>query len=167
VPKLEAGRIGFVRQHALPAEQKLVGQIAQQPVQDECRQSQQRRPVQGARQLPRKGRVCHRLRRGRIHGAGELGIDHDMRDQPDEIIALDPRHPLRAAADRSAEAELEWHQQVGEHAAVGAEHEADAQAHHAGPLPLRFSRSPLPGLAQAMAEATLAAVELGQRLVSP
>src|SRR5882757_11252014 len=33
VPKLEAGRISLVRQYALPAEQKLVGEVAQQPMQ--------------------------------------------------------------------------------------------------------------------------------------
>ena len=49
----------------------------------------------------------------RVDGAGQLRVGDDVRDQADEIVALDPRHPLPAAADRAAEAELERRQQVG------------------------------------------------------
>ena len=50
-----------------------------------------------------------------------------MGDQADQIVALDPGHPLLAGADRSAEAELERRQHPREEAAFGAEHQADAQ----------------------------------------
>jgi hypothetical protein len=88
-------------------------------------------------------------------------------DQPDEIVALDPRDPLLAAADGSAQAELERRKQIAKHFGLGAKHDSDAQSDDAHSELFSFLRSAFPGLANAMAEATLAAVKLGQRLVVP
>ena len=109
----------------------------------------------------------HRRRRGRIDRAGQRRRRDDVSDQPHEIVALDPGHPLPAAADRTAKAELERHQVLAQHAALDAEHEADAQPHDANAQALRLPGFALPGVADAMGEAALAAVEFGQRLVLP
>ena len=52
-----------------------------------------------------------------------------------------------------------------QHAALGAEHQADAQPHDPDAEPLGLYRRALPVVAEAEAEATLAAVEFGQHLV--
>src|SRR5260370_19594088 len=136
-------------------------------MQQRCRHSQQRWAMQGASECLRKRCIPHRRRRRPVHCAVELWGRNDVRDQPDEIVALDPRHPLFTAADRAAEAELERSKQIAEHPALSAKYESDAQPDDANPELFGFSRRAFPGLADAMAEAALAAVELRQRLISP
>jgi len=67
-----------------------------------------------------------------------------VRDQPHQVVALDPGHPLPARSDRSTEAELERRQQPAQHAAVDAEHQADAQAHARVPCRPAFLGGTLP-----------------------
>src|SRR5437868_6243869 len=90
-----------------------------------------------------------------------------MRDQTNEIVALDPRHPLQARAERAAETEFERRQQPREEAAVAPNHKPDAQS--ADPHAMRFgsSRRLLPGLAEIVAEAAMRLGGFGQRLILP
>ena len=167
IAEREAGHLRLVGQHALAADQELVGEIAGETAQQRRRDRDQCRAAQRARELPREDAVVDRHRRGRIHRAGEPRRRNDMGDQAHEIVALDPRHPLAAMADAAAEPEFERRQQPGEQAAVGAEHRADAQTHGAYAMTLGRHRGALPGLAEPVREAGLAAVELGQHLVLP
>ncbi len=136
-------------------------------MQDRCRHPEQCRPSQCAAQRTREVGVRHRRRRRRVHRAGQRRRGDDMRDQPHEIVALDPGHPLPAAADRTAETELKRKQKLAQHPAVGAENQTNAQPHHPHAQALRLLRLALPGLADAMRETALAAVEFGQRFVLP
>ena len=88
-----------------------------------------------------------------------------MRDQPHHVVQRDPGHPLPAGADRAAEPVLELRQQPRQHAAFGAEHEADAQPHHAHAEPLGLHRGALPVGADALSERGPPARRLGQALV--
>ena len=73
----------------------------------------ERRPMQRTRRARRANPRC-----APASGAVALtapvsdGVAIDVRDQPHEVVALDPGHPLPAAADRPAEAELERRQQA-------------------------------------------------------
>src|SRR5215510_270341 len=123
--------------------------------------------MQGAPERLRESRIPHRRRRRPIYSSAQLRRRYDVRDQPDEIITLDPGDPLLAAADGSAEAKLERRKQIAEHPGFGAKHESDAQPDDAHSELFGFSRRAFPRLADAMTEAALAAVELRQRLVLP
>jgi hypothetical protein len=70
-------------------------------------------------------RIPYRNRRRPIYCTIELGGRNDVRDQPDEIVTLDPRDPLLTAADGSAEAKFEWRKQIAEHSGFGAKHDSD------------------------------------------
>src|SRR5262245_18757888 len=129
--------------------------------------SQQRRTIQGAPERLCEGRVPHRRRCGAIYSAAELRARNDARDQADAVVTLDPRHPLLTAADRAAEAELERRKQIAEHPGLSAKHETDAQPDDAHSELLSLPRRAFPGVANAVAEAALAAVKLRQRLVAP
>src|SRR5262249_56194063 len=67
----------------------------------------------------------------------------------------------------AAEAERERQDEAREHAAAGAEHQPDAQPHDPRAEPLGAPGRALPGVADAVREAALAAVELGELLVLP
>ena len=136
-------------------------------MQDRRRHPEQRRPPQRRTERTRELGVGDRRRRGRVHRSGQRRRRDNVGDQAHQVVALDPRHPLPAAADRAAEAEFERDEELAEHPALGAEHQADAQPHHPHAQALRLPRFALPGFAEAMREATLAAVELGERLVLP
>src|SRR5262249_39117019 len=112
-------------------------------------------------------RIPYRDRRRPIYRTVELGGRNDVRDQPDEIVTLDPRDPLRTAADGSAEAKFEWRKQIAEHSGFGAKHDSDPQPNDAHSEFFSFSRRAFACLAHAVPEAALAAVELGQRFVVP
>ena len=101
-------------------------------------------------------RVGDRHRRGRIDGAGELRRASRVRDQPHQIVALDPRHPLPARAERPAEAELERRQQARDEAALGAQHQTNTQADEAHAMRGGGMGGLLPGLADTVGEAVLA-----------
>src|SRR5262249_29546068 len=123
--------------------------------------------MQGAPERLRESRILHWRRRRPIYGSAQLRRRDDVRDQPDEVVTLDPGDPLLAAADGSAEAKLERHKQMAEHPGFGAKHDSDAQPDDSHAELFSFPRRAFPGLANAMAEAALAAVELRLRLVPP
>src|SRR6185369_5983988 len=123
--------------------------------------------MQRAGELGRKLRVRHRRWRSRIDGAGKPRRRDRMRNQANEIVALNPAHPLPARADRAAKTKLEGQQEPRQHAALSAKHQPDAQPHNARAEPLRTLRGALPGLADPMTEAALAAVELGELFILP
>src|SRR5262249_59409012 len=70
-------------------------------------------------------------------------------------------------SDRAAEPERERQHETRKHAAVGAEHEPDAEPHDPRAEPLGAPGRALPGVADAVREAALSAVELGELLVLP
>src|SRR5215471_7721670 len=164
---LEAAGLGFVRQHALSSQQQFVSKLASEPMQHRRGYSQQRRAMQGAPERLCEGRIPHRRRCRPIYSAAELRARNDVRDQPDEVVTLDPRHPLLTAADRTAEAELERRKQIAEHPGLSAKHETDAQPDDAHSELLSLLRRAFPGVANAVAEAALTAVKLRERLVAP
>src|SRR6516165_6071384 len=124
--------------------------------------SQQRWAMQGAPERLCEGRIAHRCRRRPIYSAAELRARNDVRDQPDEVVTLDPGHPLLTAADRTTEAELERREQIAEHPGLSAKHESDAQPDDAHSELLSPHRCAFPGVANAVAKAALAAVKLRQ-----
>ncbi len=156
---------GLVGQHPLTAEQQLVGKIAAQPVQDAGRHRQNGRATQRAAELCGEDGIPHRFRRGGVDGAGQFRRCDRVRNQPHQIVALNPRHPLPAAADAAADAELEWREHARKQPALGAEHQADAQANRANAEPFGPLCGALDQVAGAMRERTLAAVELRQLFV--
>jgi len=62
--------------------------------------------MQRAGELGRKLRVRHRRWRSRIDGAGKPRRRDRMRNQANEIVALNPAHPLPARANRATKTEL-------------------------------------------------------------
>jgi len=115
---------------ALAAEQKLFGKTAKQP--PAAAQESPGMPGGAAHGRVSRAKVAlrTRLRRRGIHRTLQRRITNRMRDQPDEIVALDPRHPLLSRPERPAKPEFDG-AAYGQHAALGAEHETDAQAHDA------------------------------------
>src|SRR5215469_539995 len=154
-------------QNLLSAQQQLVGEVARERAQEGSGKSQSRRPAKRPAERLREGLVAYRLGGGGVDGPGELGADDGVSDQAHQIVALDPGHPLRAGAERCAEPAAEARQQAAQQAAFGRERQADPQPDHTDAVALRAARRLLPGLADAVGEAVLAAVELGQRLVLP
>src|SRR5262249_58302274 len=143
------------------------GSRAGEPMQHRGGHCQQRRAMQGAPERLCEGGVPDRRRWGPIYRAAELRARNNVRNQPDEVVTLDPRHPLLTAADRAAKAELERRKQIAEHPGLGAKHESDAQSDDAHSELLSPLRGAFPGVANAVAEAALAAVKLRERLVAP
>src|SRR5262249_31408205 len=86
--------------------------------------------------------------------AAELRARNDVHDQPDEVVTLDPRHPLLTAADRTAETELERRKQIAEHPGLSAKHETDAQPDDAHSELFSFPRRAFPGVANAVSDSS-------------
>src|SRR5262249_13329838 len=107
--------------------------------------SQQRWAMQGAPERLCEGRIPHRRRP--TYSAAEVWARTNVRVQPDEVVTLDPRHPLLTAADRAAKAELERRKQIAEHPGLGAKHESDAQPDDAHSELLSLLRRAFPGVA--------------------
>src|SRR5205814_2099290 len=82
------------------------------------------------------------------HAAPARGVEEDAGD----VVAVDPRHPLLAAAEAAAHAHAERLLHAGERAAGLAEHHPDAHDHHAHPERLGAHRLPLPVAAHACEE---------------
>ena len=103
-----------------------------------------------------------------LTGPGDFRPRDHMGDQADEIVALDPRHPLPARAERAAEAEFERRQHPRDEAALGAEHEADAQAAPPSPRALRPRRAAFSQASQSSwLKQACDLAEFGQRLILP
>ena len=153
MPEHEAVAERLVRQHALAAQQQFVGEVAADTAQQSAGNPENRGPVQPAAQF--LGELCigHGDRRGGIDRPCQFGPCDHMRDQADEVVALDPRHPLPARTERSAEAEFERRQHPRDEAAIGADHEADPQTDHTHAMRFRRTRRVLPGVAEFVAEA--------------
>src|SRR5687767_10106305 len=98
-------------------------------------------------------RIGRRARRGGVDRARERRRCQTMQDEPNQVVAMDPAHPLATVPDPPAEAEFEWQQQTREEPAVAIEHQPGAQAHYAHPERLGALRLPFPGDAEAAGEA--------------
>src|SRR5262245_47796033 len=167
MPECKSARIGLVGNDTLAADQKLACKIAGDEAQEPGRQPQQHRAMQRMPERGGKLRIGDRRWRSRVDGTGEARRRDHMRDQANEVVALDPAHPLLAGADRGAEAEPEGQQHARQRAALGTEHYADAQPHHPHAKSLRAPGRTLPGLADAVAERALAAVEFSELFILP
>ncbi len=163
----EAVGVRLVRNDALPAEHELVRHVAGDEAKQGRRDAQPSPAMHGARELLHEDRVAHLRRRGGVHGTRISRLRDDVGDEPHHVVARDPRDPLLTAPDHRAQPPPEQRQRLAEGAAIRREHDAEAQPYDAGAECVSLVRGPLPRLAQAMGEAALAAVELGERLVAP
>ncbi|MCS6622743.1 hypothetical protein N0B44_07470 [Roseibacterium beibuensis] len=162
----KAGRQRLPRQHPLAAEKQFVGEISEGETKRRGGRGEDGRTVQGPPEGARQVGVGHRLGGDRIDRPREAGVRHGVEDEPNAVVERDPRHPLTSGAHRAAKAKLERGQQAGQHAAGGAEHEADAQGHHPhteGPCP---QGGLLPGVAEAVAEAGVGGAALVERPIA-
>ena len=80
------------------------------------------RPSEGAGEVG----VGHRVGRDRVDGSGDL-LAAEVQQQPDDVVDVDPGHPLLAVPEAAAGAHLEWCHHLGEGTAVRRQHHADAQ----------------------------------------
>ena len=93
--------------------------------------------------------VGDRRGRHRIHGPLErIPRIERVVDDSYQIAQRDPAHILIPAADHAASAHFEREQHFGQRAAVGAEHNSDAQVHRTHARVRRGPRGLLPGEAR-------------------
>ena len=80
----------------------------------------------------------------RVHRPAQLGIDHAPSQYVDHVVDADPRHPLAAATERSAQAGAEERPEQAQHPAGRRLDDAVAHLHHAHPGFGRRGRGRLP-----------------------
>src|SRR5580658_1345808 len=95
VPRL----LRLLRQHALATEQYFVRELAKRQAQGEGRDRQDRRAVERAAERRREIGIAHRLGPRGVERAADRLDSHGMDDQADDVVEMDPRHPLAPAAD--------------------------------------------------------------------
>src|SRR3984957_2576016 len=142
----------LVRNNALPAQQQLVGEVAADTTQQCVGNAEHRRPMQPVGQFCGEFQVGDGDRRGRVDRATDIGHRRDMGDQTEEIVTLDPGHPLPARTERAAEPELERRQHPRDETAVDPQHQTDPQANDPHAVRLRRPRGLVPGFAELMSE---------------
>lgn len=99
------------------------------------------RPAQGLGEIA----VARRVGSARIIGTAGIGPPQKKIDQLDLILDMNPRHPLPAVTQRSAQAEPVERQQALEETTLGGQHQAGAQQHDTGAELLRLAGDLLPG----------------------
>ncbi|MFM8817402.1 MAG: hypothetical protein ACKOHI_05940, partial [Phycisphaerales bacterium] len=72
---------------------------------------------------------------------------HRNAQHPQQVVEVDPAHPLRAASHRAAETHSKRRQQLGERPAPGTQDDAEAHVHHADARLARGIRGAFPRLA--------------------
>nr|WP_246328929.1 hypothetical protein [Brevundimonas lenta] len=151
--KAEAGRQRLRRHDPLTAQKQLIREGAQRQPQGRRGRGEQgwtmERAAEGAGEIPvRRGLGSHS-----VHGAPDPRLGDGMQDQAHAIVVRDPGHPLTPGTHGAAEAELERGQKARQHAAPGAEDQADAQGDHADTHGLDRRGGVLPRVAQTVTEA--------------
>jgi len=102
----QAHRVTAARPAPLAGQQQ-PGHLAEPEPEGERRRPHQCRAPQRVGQGAREHRVGDRFGRSAIEGATHLRIGQQPQDQADQILAVDPAHPLPTIAHRSAQAEPE------------------------------------------------------------
>src|SRR6266852_3906787 len=110
MPKHEPAAQRLVRDDALPSQQKLIGEIAGQAMEQCCRNAKYRRSMQPPAEFLGEFHISDRYRGRRIDRARNVGLCDSMNDQPNEVVAFDPGHPLLSRSHRAAQTILEWRQ---------------------------------------------------------
>src|SRR5512140_1084363 len=115
----------------------------------------------------RRGELLHRDGRGGrgIERPLEPGVLDGCEEERDEVVAVDPRHPLAPASERSAQAEAEGGEHLRECAALLAEDDPDAGEDEADSLRCRPASCLLPGDSRRGKEPRSRTARLGQLLV--
>ena len=74
------------------------------------------------------------MRRGDVEGALDAAVLEGVHDHADHVVNVDPTPPGATQSDRTAQAQLERHEQALKRAAVGREDDPEAQCGgpHAG-----------------------------------
>ena len=124
--------------------------FAEYPSQGERGNRQDRRAMHGLRQSLSEFAIGHRERRGRVERSAHGGFLHQEGDQRNQVIDVNPRHPLVSAAEPSPDAQPEWREHSRQRASVRPQHHADPQAAlrehpRARRLALLLPRLPRPG----------------------
>jgi hypothetical protein len=167
VPEHESAAQRLVRNHALSTQQKFVGEIAGRVMQQRGWNAEYRRPLQPPAKLFGEFAVGHRDRRRRVDRAGNIRVRKRMADQANQIVALDPGHPLPARSHRTAESKLERRQHPRQKSAFGADHKTSSQVNYPDAVFRRAARFLLPGRAEFMAEAGMGLGGFRQGLILP
>mmetsp|Transcript_9752 Transcript_9752/g.24273 ORF Transcript_9752/g.24273 Transcript_9752/m.24273 type:complete len:352 (+) Transcript_9752:1691-2746(+) len=126
----ETGRLCALGEHALPLQHHRRA-LAQQRLQ---RKVGHRQPGGAAHDAAQRGAQlahAHGLGRGGVVHARVRRVAQRLDHQLHQVVAVDPRHPLAARAQRPAGKDLEHGQHLAQRAALGREHDADAQHHGA------------------------------------
>jgi hypothetical protein len=152
------------RQHALAGEQHL-RHLAERQAEDGSGRAEHRGAGERPAELAREGGVRDRLGRRRVHGAAPALVLERRDDEARHVVAMDPRHPLLAAADGTTDEGAERRQHARERAADGGEHDAEAEADHAHAGALRRERLVLPRGADPGEEVAAGSRRLVERLV--
>ena len=100
-----------------------------------------------------------------VDAARDRLIDRPL-DEAEHVVAIDPRHPLLAAADRTTGAELERQKHLCQRAAIVREHDAEAEDDEARER-LRRARRRFPLRRDARRETRSRAAELSSSISSP
>jgi hypothetical protein len=80
--------------------------------------------------------LTFRRGRHRIHWSAPARVVQAGLDDPDHVVDVDPAHPLASVADSGRQSQLRGQGQSRENATITAEHQPDAQVHHAHSLGL-------------------------------
>src|ERR1043166_7541457 len=120
-----AGQVN--RHRALSSEKRFVGHLSEGEAKREGGRGEEGWAVEGAAERVREIAIANGSRCGDVVDAARgLVLDRPF-DRAQRVVAIDPRHPLLAAADRTAHAELERQQHFLQRAAAAIEHDAEAQ----------------------------------------
>jgi hypothetical protein len=92
--------------------------------------------------------VGDRVGRDDVDGAGERLIFQRKEDCGDDVVFADPTGPLPAAAQAAAQAQPKQGRQAGHHAAVWADHDAEAEMDDTDSSLLRGARRGFPECAE-------------------
>src|SRR6266478_7273184 len=94
MPKHEPAAQCLVRDDALASQQKLIGEIAGQAMEQCCGNAKYRGSMQLPAEFLAEFHVSDRNRGRRIDRARNVGLCQRMNDQTNEVVAFDPGHPL-------------------------------------------------------------------------
>src|SRR5688572_7558437 len=106
VPEFESNGLCRARHGALASDKDLRHLPEQQPHGEQWR-GKDGRPTQGTAQSVTEIGIGYRVRRGSVYGPAQFRRHGGEQQQACQVVAMDPRHPLFARADRPAETKLE------------------------------------------------------------
>src|SRR4030095_13767612 len=131
---------------ALTREQGFLAHLTEHELDGELRHRRESGTVQHIASRVRELRVRHRIRAADIYDAVHAIRDHQKLQRAHRVVPPDPTHPLPAIPDLSAAADVEYGNELREHAAIRMQNEPHAGVNdtHARITRRRGSELPLP-----------------------